>query len=137
MSESKKDPTILVGIDIGTTASGVSYRPSWAKDTEISKIITTWDESNGDIEKVDSAICFGKSSSQQNTWGFPASLEDNPIRWFKLALIDEEDLPREVRESGQVRNLRKQLKELVFGISSKVNRRIGLSVNHTIPSPRR
>lgn len=41
-----------------------------------------------------------------------ASLEGSSIRWFKLMLIDEEDLPDYVRVSEQVQTCRRQLQEL-------------------------
>lgn len=125
------EPRILVAIDFGTTYAkpittsevsinadcvlsftGVAYRSSWAQETDKAKIITTWDDNNGDGEKVDTAVSFGNSSSHMSTWGVSATLEDSPIRWFKLLLIDEEDLPGEVRNSEQVKTCRKQLRDL-------------------------
>lgn len=68
------------------------------------------DDSNQDSPKVPSAIQF---ASNDVNWGnFADKSAANTIEWFKLLLVDEDDLPEEIRTSGPVMEARDRLREL-------------------------
>lgn len=68
------------------------------------------DDSNQDSPKVPSAIQF---ADDRVIWGNDADKSAvNTIEWFKLLLVDEEDLPVEIRTSGPVMEARGRLHEL-------------------------
>ncbi|KAK4211460.1 hypothetical protein QBC37DRAFT_474393 [Rhypophila decipiens] len=79
-------PEILVGIDFGTTYSGVS----WAVNSGVRRIqlITDWpgvkDETT-QLEKVPSLISIDGRYPDERRWGFEADKNHSPA-WFKLWL---------------------------------------------------
>lgn len=71
------------------------------------------DDSNQDNPKVPSAIDFSRRDrSGRPLWGNAAKGHPDSLEWFKLLLVDEDDLPAEVRNSDQVRQARAFLDEL-------------------------
>lgn len=79
-------PRIVIGIDFGTTFSGVC----WAIDEgqKKARVITDWPnqqmQGNGDAEKVPSAISF--ADGRMKAWGYDIGIRDDPLRWFKVLL---------------------------------------------------
>ncbi|KAJ4418730.1 hypothetical protein N0V82_005403 [Gnomoniopsis sp. IMI 355080] len=105
---SKNAPKIVFGLDFGTTYSGVAYA-CLDKLDQIS-VLMDLDDSNNDNPKVPSAVQFARS---QFIWGDPVDKSAaSTIEWFKLLLVDEDDLPEEVRTSGHVMKARDRLREL-------------------------
>ncbi|KIL91045.1 hypothetical protein FAVG1_05741 [Fusarium avenaceum] len=77
MTSSKGNPpTLVIGIDFGTTP------------------------------KAPSTIFYRHLDDKNPSWGFSTPQDDSVLRWFKLLLIDEKDLPDKVRESSQVKAAR-------------------------------
>ena len=111
MASNQEDSNaIIVGIDFGTTYSGVAFTMS----NKIDKIevVTSWSadhHSNVDMEKVPTAIAY----REKNTfvWGYDLGVDDTQLKWFKLLLIDQEDLPDDVRTSKKIKEARKFLKK--------------------------
>ncbi|KAK0636532.1 hypothetical protein B0T17DRAFT_571447 [Bombardia bombarda] len=102
--------TVIVGIDFGTTYSGVAF--TWSENIDKMEIITSWDSdlhSNSDEKKAPTAISFG--SKGQVTWGYSIPREADQVKWFKLLLLDEDDLPSDVRNSNKIRAAREYLKK--------------------------
>lgn len=94
--------------------SGVAW--TWTGKAENSEIITSWESqlhTNQDMEKTPTALHYGSGSRRGTdiTWGYDISEEKEPIRWFKLLIVDEEDLPADVRYSPHIAKARQQLKE--------------------------
>ncbi|KAL1876468.1 hypothetical protein Daus18300_002712 [Diaporthe australafricana] len=100
-----KPCTIVVGIDTGTTHSGVAYVHSG--NTRIIYTITSWDDTNDDRVKVPTVIRF---DDQGDIWGVDAKNDPDALRWFKLALIAQQDLDQEVRASAQIQEARRALR---------------------------
>lgn len=107
--------------------SGVAWTWSKAENTEI---ITSWETttySNADNEKVPSALHISTAPGREVSWGYVATESDEiPLRWFKLLLIDEKDLPRDVRDSTQIQEARTYLKR----INKTAIEMIGLYLRH-------
>jgi len=111
--ESTKDETgntVIIGIDFGTTFSGVAY--TWSKKIERMEVISSWDaefHSSSDEEKTPTAISFGPK--KRVTWGYNIPYEAEQARWFKLLLIDDKDLPEEVQGSTRIKEARAYLRK--------------------------
>ncbi|KAH6856361.1 hypothetical protein B0I37DRAFT_425624 [Chaetomium sp. MPI-CAGE-AT-0009] len=103
------DNTIIVGIDFGTTYSGVAF--TWSKKIERMEVISSWDSelhSNSDEEKTPTAISFGPKGKVN--WGYGIPFDSQQGKWFKLLLIDDKDLPDDVRKSAKIKEARAYLK---------------------------
>jgi hypothetical protein len=59
-----------------------------------------------DRPKVPSTIFYQHLDDRKPSWGYSTPQDDCVLRWFKLLLIDEKDLPEKVRESSQVKAAR-------------------------------
>jgi len=82
-------------------------------------VITDWEscyERASDLEKVPSALHYHdadistvRSDNVTNTWGWGIPLRFNALRWFKLLLLEPNDLPPEVREYAYLADARQRL----------------------------
>ncbi|KAL7936288.1 hypothetical protein V8C35DRAFT_333334 [Trichoderma chlorosporum] len=99
---SERNPTIVVGIDFGTTFSGVAWTRSTRPDQV--NIVTTWKSSlnfNGDKEKVSTSISYPEGG-EPPLWGYAAPVGASTLKWFKLCIIDTEDIPGYLRDSSHL-----------------------------------
>ncbi|KAF4446399.1 hypothetical protein F53441_9967 [Fusarium austroafricanum] len=107
-AEGENPPVLVIGIDFGTTYSGIAWLRSGRKNQV--KFVTDWKKRNlyqGDKQKVPSAIFYHYMNDENAAWGFTTPREDgNVLRWFKLLLVDEKDLPEHVRHSSQLKTAR-------------------------------
>ncbi|KAJ3527025.1 hypothetical protein NM208_g10913 [Fusarium decemcellulare] len=106
-------PILVVGIDFGTTYSGIAWSSSVRKNKP--KPVTNWKtlkNFNSDKEKVPSAIHYDENSEEGPAWGYAVPLDENVLRWFKLLIIDEKDLPSKIRGSPQINTARARLLQL-------------------------
>ncbi|KAH6635068.1 actin-like ATPase domain-containing protein [Chaetomium sp. MPI-SDFR-AT-0129] len=93
--------TVIIGIDFGTTFSGVAY--TWSGKTERIKGISSWDSqlhSNSNENKTPTAVSF-KPKGRIN-WGYGIPSDAQQIQGL---------IPEDVRESVKVKEARKALKE--------------------------
>jgi molecular chaperone DnaK (HSP70) len=110
MASQSADNTIIVGIDFGTTYSGVAF--TWSKKIERMEVISSWDSelhSSSDEEKTPTAISF--ESKGKVNWGYNIPFDADQGKWFKLLLIDDKDLPEDVRMSAKIKEARAYLKK--------------------------
>ncbi|OCL12175.1 actin-like ATPase domain-containing protein [Glonium stellatum] len=99
---------LLIGIDFGTTFSGVAW--AWSERPDEIFVITNWKSNlskNSDTSKVPTTILYKNGLC---TWGYDISLEEEPIQWFKLLLVDEADLQDDICACEQVQQARKVLR---------------------------
>jgi molecular chaperone DnaK (HSP70) len=102
--------TVIIGIDFGTTYSGVAF--TWSNKIERIEVISSWDSdlhSSSDEEKVPTAISFGKQ--KKVSWGYNIPFDADQAKWVKLLLIDDEDLPEDVRNSAKIKEARAYLEK--------------------------
>lgn len=71
--------------------------------------MTDWVNGNGDEPKTPSVI---EIDGEDTKWGFQAKGIPEALRWFKLLLVDEANLPDDVRDSTQLKEARDRLEEL-------------------------
>ncbi|KAJ2894215.1 uncharacterized protein MKZ38_007831 [Zalerion maritima] len=104
-------PIIVIGIDFGTTYSGVAW--TYGAKKEMIEVIMDWEchfSRNRECDKNCSAIHY-EGVQKAITWGYDVPLDEDSLRWFKLLLIDEKDLSPEVRESEKIKKARDMLKK--------------------------
>ncbi|KAM5380198.1 hypothetical protein ACJZ2D_003649 [Fusarium nematophilum] len=100
------DDTIVIGIDFGTTYSGVAW--AYSREPEEIELVTSWDaELNhcSDVEKAPTQLFYDGDS--EATWGYSIPSDKSPLKWFKLLLLDEADVPADVSASSQLREARR------------------------------
>ncbi|KAK4199934.1 hypothetical protein QBC40DRAFT_307057 [Triangularia verruculosa] len=94
---------IIIGIDFGTTYSGVAY--TWSNKADRLEVITSWDSdlhANSDLEKAPTTLAF-ESKPTNVTWGYSIPQDSEQAKWFKLLLVDSNDLPESVQNSDRVK----------------------------------
>ncbi|KAL6868456.1 hypothetical protein J3F83DRAFT_714726 [Trichoderma novae-zelandiae] len=106
------EPTVVIGMDFGTTFSGVA----WARSTrpEQVDIITSWKSLfnfNSDKEKVSTTISYTEQD-QAPLWGYAAPIGESTLKWFKLCLLDGEDIPQYLRDSTHLQSAKSSLEKL-------------------------
>ncbi|KAA8631132.1 hypothetical protein SMACR_07358 [Sordaria macrospora] len=100
---------IIIGKDFGTTFSGVAY--TWSTKGDKVQVITSWDTDNyssSNEEKTPSALSF--LGEGQVNWGYSVPKDADQLKWFKLLLLDEEDLPEDVKASSRILEARAYLR---------------------------
>jgi hypothetical protein len=98
---------IAVGIDFGTTYSGVSW--AFSESPDVIHEIQGWPaEYHNDKNQEQVPTQFDIKSGK---WGFEVTPDMDPIKWFKLLLLKESDIGREeVRDSEPLQHAREQLR---------------------------
>jgi hypothetical protein len=89
---------------------------AWARSTRPDHvdIITSWKSTfnfNSDKEKVSTSISYTEEE-QPPLWGYAAPIGESTLRWFKLCLLDEEDIPQYLRESTHLQSAKSSLEKL-------------------------
>jgi hypothetical protein len=110
MVVSRRDLRLVIGIDFGTTFSGGAWAEASAPDH--THIVTGWPLGSarvgGDLYKAPTQISFSVApETASNTlappkWGFSIPPTATPLKWFKLLLLDDDDVPASVRGSAQL-----------------------------------
>ncbi|KAI1742898.1 hypothetical protein F4680DRAFT_471799 [Xylaria scruposa] len=117
MSLPKGPTTLVVGIDFGTTYSGVSWlirKPGSSPGQP--EVVTLWETShdirrnNSDRSKVPSKMHYDKNG--ELWWGFKIPAGAKTIEWFKLLLLNDGDLQKHIKCSSHLHDARKSLLEL-------------------------
>lgn len=86
--------------------SGVAWTDSG--DCQNIRIISNWStgwRNCSNTEKVPTALCHD-GDGNVSAWGYGALPLSHSVRWFKLLLLEEKDVPKHVRCSAQFREAR-------------------------------
>ncbi|KAF2973206.1 hypothetical protein GQX73_g304 [Xylaria multiplex] len=114
--QANRNGVIVIGIDFGTTFTGVAYdylRRSHHGQSDLTPLpITLWPasndyEENSDSPKVPSSIAYPLNGPI--AWGQQVSDEQGAIRWFKLLLLDETDLQQHLKNSEHIKKAREAI----------------------------
>ncbi|KAI0198444.1 hypothetical protein F4808DRAFT_451975 [Astrocystis sublimbata] len=115
MASTRSKSTLVIGIDFGTTYTGVSWlffkENAPVKDPEV---VTHWLSAlsnNNDRTKVPSKIHYNEETGEVQ-WGYNIPTDVQSIQWFKLLLLDSEDLPATLQNSTHIQAARDKLKNL-------------------------
>jgi hypothetical protein len=82
--------------------SGVAWAYSGEPD-EIEQV-TSWDAKLNhcsDVDKAPTQLFYG-DCDEETTWGYSVPTDKDALKWFKLLLLDERDVPADVSESTQI-----------------------------------
>ncbi|KAI0521987.1 hypothetical protein F5B22DRAFT_512862 [Xylaria bambusicola] len=90
------DDILVIGIDFGTTFSGVAWATAADFKSDQVNIITSWPGTGREEGKAPSEIFYEYG---EMSWGYLVPSDGDPVRWFKLLLVQEEDLEPELRSS--------------------------------------
>lgn len=91
--------------------SGIAF--TWSDQVDKITVLTDIDDSSEESPKVASAINTASLGSDgEYEWGNAAKGKEGSLEWFKLLLVDEDDLQEEVRNSEPVKEARARLSEL-------------------------
>ncbi|KAI1170296.1 actin-like ATPase domain-containing protein [Nemania sp. FL0916] len=107
--QSNLDDKLVIGIDFGTTYSGVA----WAtvddlEDSEIN-IISSWPGSRREDGKTPTELFY---EYDKVMWGHEVPADADPILWFKLLLLREEDVSEDLRQSDYYIRARRKIREV-------------------------
>lgn len=86
--------------------SGIAW--CWSGQPDNIQLVTKWKTRlnlNHDNGKVPTEICYQQNSGDKY-WGYDVPPDEEPIRWFKLLLVDQTDLTAELRNSAQITRAR-------------------------------
>ncbi|RYP72951.1 hypothetical protein DL769_004351 [Monosporascus sp. CRB-8-3] len=112
-SDSEATTTLMVGIDFGTTYSGVAWK--YSTDEGLPDLVTSWSSDlshNSETPKVPSAIYYDQDGSGSMSWGHDIPAKARPIRWFKLLLLDDADLQKYIKYSSHVEDTKAAIRKL-------------------------
>ncbi|CAH0049475.1 unnamed protein product [Clonostachys solani] len=104
---------IVIGIDFGTTYSGVS----WARDArpDALNMVSSWDgpmyTKCHNKRQVPTTICYN-SWGRPSAWGYAVPPTQKPLKWFKLLLLDSDHLPDHFRHAPKLIEAQAQMKEM-------------------------
>ena len=116
--------------------SGVAW--AYSKEPDEIELVTSWEaELNhcSDVEKTPTQLLY--SSERDTSWGYSIPADEDALRWFKLLLLDEGDIPPDVSNSSQLQHARKLLGELKKDPVDVIGCFLRKIWNHTIDSIRR
>ncbi|KAG7294155.1 hypothetical protein NEMBOFW57_004223 [Staphylotrichum longicolle] len=101
---------VVIGIDFGTTYSGAAWATMDDFENDQINLITTWPDFGREEGKAPTALLYDEDGNHK--WGYDIPYNADPLQWFKLLLVPEEDLDDKLRTSDYVLRARKMLREL-------------------------
>ncbi|KAL2846179.1 hypothetical protein BJY01DRAFT_263382 [Aspergillus pseudoustus] len=107
-SEDDDDDVMVIGIDFGTTYSGVAWATVADFASDQINLITSWPGTGREEGKAPTELFY---EDDEIFWGYEIPADADPVRWFKLLLVKDEDLSDETRSSEFILRGRKMLKE--------------------------
>ncbi|KAG7438552.1 Heat shock 70 kDa protein 12B [Fusarium oxysporum f. sp. raphani] len=105
------DDFIIIGLDFGTTYSGIAW--AYSREPEEIELVTSWDsEFNNcsDVEKAPTQLLY--DDKKGTSWGYSIPASEDALKWFKLLLLDSDDVPILVSKSSQMRCAQKLLDKM-------------------------
>ncbi|KAH7218836.1 hypothetical protein DER44DRAFT_835744 [Fusarium oxysporum] len=105
------DDFIIIGLDFGTTYSGIAW--AYSREPEEIELVTSWDsEFNNcsDVEKAPTQLLY--DDKKGTSWGYSIPASEDALKWFKLLLLDSDDVPIMVSKSSQMRCAQKLLDKM-------------------------
>ncbi|OBS23303.1 hypothetical protein FPOA_03852 [Fusarium poae] len=91
---SNLDDLLIIGIDFGTTYSGAAWATVADIEADGVNIITSWPDTGVQEGKAPTELFYEHGKTM---WGYGIPRDVEPVRWFKLLLLKDEDQPREIK----------------------------------------
>ncbi|KAI1355987.1 hypothetical protein F5Y01DRAFT_301565 [Xylaria sp. FL0043] len=133
----KVNTTLVVGIDFGTTFSGVSWLICKTGSTPGQpEVVSLWPTSvdnrrqNSDSQKVPTKMHYNKDF--ELAWGFKIPTGVETIEWFKLLLLEDRDLEKHLQRSSHLLEAKKLLSKLRLNSGRVISDYLKALWNHTI-----
>uniref|UniRef100_A0A8H7K210 Uncharacterized protein n=1 Tax=Bionectria ochroleuca TaxID=29856 RepID=A0A8H7K210_BIOOC len=105
------DEFMVIGLDFGTTYSGAAWATAEDFGNDQINFITIWPDADLEEAKVPTTLVYKPNGTQ--CWGYQVPFEDKDrFSWFKLLLLRDEDLPKEIKESEPLQRARQLLDKL-------------------------
>ncbi|KAJ5643003.1 uncharacterized protein N7484_005510 [Penicillium longicatenatum] len=103
---------LIIGIDFGTTYSGVSWVTLADFKQENINIITQWPGVRGDHAKVPTKLYYEYGPETYTPlWGFEIPHDIEALEWFKLLLLRDDDMWKDLQESVHIGRAKMLLRE--------------------------
>lgn len=108
ITDEADDDIMVIGIDFGTTFSGAAWATVEDFEADQINLITNWPGTGREEGKVPTELFY---EDDQIMWGYEIPVDADPVRWFKLLLLKEEDLDADLRASEIILRGRRMLRE--------------------------
>ncbi|KAL2834215.1 hypothetical protein BDW59DRAFT_44951 [Aspergillus cavernicola] len=102
------DDQLVIGIDFGTTFSGVAWATPENFEAEQINQITAWPGTGREEGKAPTELLY---EDEQTMWGYNIPGGADTVRGFKLLLLRDEDLTEEIKASEFFLRARRMLKD--------------------------
>ncbi|KOC12074.1 hypothetical protein AFLA70_48g004071 [Aspergillus flavus AF70] len=102
------DDFLVIGIDFGTTYSGAAWATVDDFERDEINLITSWPNHGREEGKAPTELFYEDGKVM---WGYDIPSDADPVRWFKLLLLREEDMAEELRQSEFILRGRKMIRE--------------------------
>lgn len=102
------DELLVIGIDFGTTSSGAGWATAADITSDQINILTSWPGSGREEGKAPTELFYERGKT---TWGFAVGNDCDPVRWFKLLLLEEADLAPNLRSAEFLLRARQHLRD--------------------------
>ncbi|KAF5593958.1 hsp70 family chaperone [Fusarium pseudoanthophilum] len=93
-NNSNLDDLMIIGIDFGTTYSGAAWATVADIEVDGVNVITSWPDTGAQEGKAPTELFYEHGKTM---WGYEIPREADPVRWFKLLLLKDEDQPSEIK----------------------------------------
>ncbi|KAM7215780.1 hypothetical protein V8F06_008803 [Rhypophila decipiens] len=103
-----EDEVLVIGIDFGTTFSGAAWATTDDLKSDQINLITSWPGTGREEGKAPTELFY---EDGETMWGYGVPSDTDPVRWFKLLLLNEEDIGGELRSSEFLIRGRRMLRE--------------------------
>ncbi|KAJ2894884.1 hypothetical protein MKZ38_007107 [Zalerion maritima] len=119
---------IAIGIDFGTTFSGVSW--AFSETPDIINVVSQWpgkENTQADEQQVPTRI-----DPTTDAWGFMVDESDEPVRWFKLLLLDDLDMADNVKGCEAIQKAKDRMSKAKVSRVRLVSRFLAQLWSHAI-----
>ncbi|KAK7958447.1 hypothetical protein PG988_013295 [Apiospora saccharicola] len=106
MPSRSSDRFIAVGIDFGTTFSGVSW--AYSEDPDLIHEVSHWPAESQNKDEIQVPTIYDVAT---NNFGYMVSQDALPIRWFKLLLIDDKYVKYDLKSCEYLYDAKWRLEE--------------------------
>ncbi|KAJ4416814.1 hypothetical protein N0V82_006543 [Gnomoniopsis sp. IMI 355080] len=132
MSQSRNEKSIVVGIDFGTTYSGVSW--AFSGTASNIRLIQDWPNpiaNNANSDKVPSKISYQEDGQVKN-WGYEVKTNDDHFHWMKVLLEPDSEKTKATEAIKQCNTLLEKLNKTLDNVVSDYLRAIWIYTKEDI-----
>ncbi|TRX93941.1 hypothetical protein FHL15_005019 [Xylaria flabelliformis] len=94
--EDEIDDRLVIGIDFGTTYSGVAWATKVDFDNNQVNLVTSWPGNGREEGKVPTELWYD-DDKDEIAWGYDIPVDAERFCWFKLLLLRDEDIDMETQ----------------------------------------